>query len=189
MEITMQCVQAYADAGFSNIEVTMNTPDVANIISECVQKYKGLLNVGAGTVCNNDELNKAIDAGAQFIVSPLTDVAMIESCVAMEKPIFPGVFTPTEIYQAWSAGARMVKLFPAGLLGPSYIKDVLAPLNDIEIMPTGGVSLENISEYRKVGVRAFGMGSLLFNKDLINRGDWEGLKQHLIKVKESVLLY
>jgi 2-dehydro-3-deoxyphosphogluconate aldolase / (4S)-4-hydroxy-2-oxoglutarate aldolase len=144
------------------------------------------LNVGAGTVCNNDELNKAIDAGAQFIVSPLTDVAMIESCVAMETPIFPGAFTPTEIYRAWSAGARMVKLFPAGLLGPSYIKDVLAPLNQVEIMPTGGVSIENISDYRNAGVKAFGMGSLLFNKDLINRGDWEGLKEHLIKVKESI---
>ncbi len=186
LDTTLRCVAAYAKAGFTNIEVTMNTPDVTDIIDVVLQKYKGQLNIGAGTVRNDEDLSKALDAGAQFIVSPITDIAMIRRVIALGVPIFPGAYTPTEIYKAWVAGARMVKLFPAGQLGPKYVKDVLAPFDGIEIMPTGGVGLDNIDAYKECGAKAFGMGSLLFNKELIEKEDWDGLEAHMLKVKASL---
>lgn len=186
IEFTLKCIDIYAEAGFTSIEITMNTPAVVDIIKTAVKKYRGKLNVGAGTVCTDEDLVSALKAGAQFIVSPITDVDMISKCVAEGVPIFPGAFTPTEIYKAWKAGARMVKLFPAGQLGPQYLKDVLAPLDFIEIMPTGGVSLENIDVYQSYGAKAFGMGSLLFKKELIRKSDWAGLKVQMLKVKSKL---
>lgn len=185
--ITLNIVDAYYQAGFTTIEITMNTPHVAEIISAISTKYKGKLNVGAGTVCNEAELDIALAAGAQFIVSPIVDISLIKKCKTLNIPVFPGAFTPTEIYQAWTAGARMVKLFPANTLGPKYVKDVLAPLNQIEIMPTGGVSLENIDRYKKMGAKAFGMGGLLFDKALIAAENWDGLREKLIAVKAAIV--
>jgi len=132
-------------------------------------------------------LHRIINAGAQFIVSPITDISLIVACKELDVPVFPGAFSPTEIYNAWKAGARMVKLFPASQFGPKYVKEVLAPLDSIEIMPTGGVNLDNIASYKKNGAKAFGMGGLLFNKELILQEDWNGLKDHLIKVKAALL--
>ncbi len=180
---TLKIVDAYYEAGFTTIEITMNTPQVGSIIEAILKKYKGRLNVGAGTVCTTPDLAIALAAGAQFIVSPIVDIALIKKCKGLGIPVFPGAYTPTEIYHAWAAGARMVKLFPANFLGPKYVKNVLAPLDQIEIMPTGGVSLENIDSYRKAGAKAFGVGGLLFDKKLIAAEDWRGLKERLIVVK------
>lgn len=179
---TLHIVDAYYQAGFRTIEITMNTPEVASIITTLVKKYGNQLNVGAGTVCSESDLTIALGAGAQFIVSPITDVSLIKKCKSLDIPIFPGAYTPTEIYQAWEAGARMVKLFPASELGPSYVKNVLAPLDQIELMPTGGVSLNNLAAYKKAGAKAFGMGGLLFDKALIEADDWEGLRVKLTTV-------
>lgn len=179
VEKTLNIVEAYYQAGFRTIEITMNTPQVGTILKTLVKKYGGRLNIGAGTVCNAVDLEVALKAGAQFIVSPIVDIDLIKQCKALNIPVFPGAYTPTEIYQAWTAGARMVKLFPASDLGPAYVKNVLAPLNQIEIMPTGGVSLENIGVYRKAGAKAFGMGSLLFDKALVEAEDWAGLTAKL----------
>lgn len=184
---TLSIVDAYYQAGFTTIEITMNTPQVAEIIAAINEKYQGKLNVGAGTVCNDAELDIALAAGAQFIVCPITDISLIEKCKALNIPIFPGAFTPTEIYKAWTAGARMVKLFPANMLGPKYVKEVLSPLNNIEIMPTGGVNLENIEIYKKMGAKAFGVGGLLFDKHLIAAADWDGLKKKMIAVKAAII--
>lgn len=186
-EKILKIVDVYYRSGFKTIEITMNTPEVDQIIRTLVEKYEGQLNIGAGTVCNESDLQIALDAGAQFIVTPIVDVSLIQKCKSLGIPIFPGAFTPTEIYQAWTAGARMVKLFPANNLGPNYLKNVLAPLNKIEIMPTGGVSLENIESYIKVGAKAFGLGGSLFNKQLIEQDDWEGLKQQFIAFRTSVI--
>lgn len=185
-DVSLKLIEIYYEIGFTNVEVTMNTPNVEEIIAEAVKRFANKLNVGAGTVCSMEDLDKALSAGAQFIVSPITDVTMIEACKKNNVPAFPGALTPTEIYNAWTAGARMVKLFPASQFGPRYIKEVLAPLDAIEIMPTGGVSLENIPIYKEVGVKAFGMGSLLFNKTLIQKEDWIGLASHLSNVKQEI---
>jgi 2-dehydro-3-deoxyphosphogluconate aldolase/(4S)-4-hydroxy-2-oxoglutarate aldolase len=182
----IEILPVYAEAGLNTIEITMNTADAEEIIQYAKDHFTGILNVGAGTVCTKQDLKKALDAGAQFIVTPITRRKIIRYCVKLEVPIFPGAFTPSEIYEAWSQGASMVKVFPASTLGPNYIKDLKAPLNDVKLVPTGGISLDNIVSFRKAGADAFGVGSPLFNKDLIREKDWNGLKEHFKKFADLV---
>lgn len=168
----------YLSAGLTTIEITMNTQAAEEIIRFAADKYKGQLNVGAGTVCNTDELDLAIRAGSQFIVTPILDPDVVRACVSKNIPVFPGAYTPTEIYQAWKLGASMVKVYPATSLGPEYIKDVKAPLNKIKLMPTGGISLGNIEAFMKAGADGLGIGGQLFDKQLIKNQDWDGLLEH-----------
>jgi 2-dehydro-3-deoxyphosphogluconate aldolase/(4S)-4-hydroxy-2-oxoglutarate aldolase len=168
----------YLSAGLTTIEITMNTQAAEEIIRFAADKYKGQLNVGAGTVCNTDELDLAIRAGSQFIVTPILDPDVVRACVSKNIPVFPGAYTPTEIYQAWKLGASMVKVYPATSLGPEYIKDVKAPLNKIKLMPTGGISLGNIEAFMKAGADGLGIGGQLFDKQLIKNQDWDGLLDH-----------
>jgi len=132
------------------------------------------------------DLEAALAAGAQFIVTPILDEQIVQHCVQKNIPVFPGAYTPTEIYRAWSAGASAVKVFPAAQLGAKYIKDVLAPLNEIRLLPTGGVSLENIGDYFEAGAAGVGMGSSLLDKKLIEREDYDGLKDHFLKLAEQI---
>jgi 2-dehydro-3-deoxyphosphogluconate aldolase/(4S)-4-hydroxy-2-oxoglutarate aldolase len=168
----------YLSAGLTTIEITMNTQAAEEIIRFAADKYKGQLNVGAGTVCNTDELDLAIRAGSQFIVTPILDPDVVRTCVSKNIPVFPGAYTPTEIYQAWKLGASMVKVYPATSLGPEYIKDVKAPLNKIKLMPTGGINLDNIQTFIKAGADGLGIGSQLFDKTLIKDENWKGLELH-----------
>ena len=168
----------YLSAGLTTIEITMNTQAAEEIIRFAADKYKGQLNVGAGTVCNTDELDMAIRAGSQFIVTPILDPDVVRTCVSKNIPVFPGAYTPTEIDQAWKLGASMVKVYPATSLGPEYIKDVKAPLNKIKLMPTGGINLDNIQTFIKAGADGLGIGSQLFDKTLIKDENWKGLELH-----------
>jgi 2-dehydro-3-deoxyphosphogluconate aldolase/(4S)-4-hydroxy-2-oxoglutarate aldolase len=168
----------YLSAGLTTIEITMNTQAADEIIRFAADKYKGQLNVGAGTVCNTDDLELAISAGSQFVVTPILDPEVVRTCVSRNIPVFPGAYTPTEIYQAWKLGASMVKVYPATSLGPEYIKDVKAPLNKIKLMPTGGINLDNIQTFIKAGADGLGIGSQLFDKTLIKDENWEGLELH-----------
>jgi len=138
-EEVLKIMPSYVKTGFYTIEITMNSPKVAETIATLAKEYPEL-NVGAGTVCTMEDLKIALDAGSQFIVTPIINEEVIKHCVANNIPIFPGAYTPTEIYKAWSWGASAVKVFPATQLGVQYIKDVLAPLNEIKLLPTGGVS-------------------------------------------------
>ena len=171
-------IPIYLSAGLTTIEITMNTQAAEEIIRFAADKYKGQLNVGAGTVCNTDELDMAIRAGSQFIVTPILDPDVVRTCVSKNIPVFPGAYTPTEIYQAWKLGASMVKVYPATSLGPEYIKDVKAPLNTIKLMPTGGINLDNIQTFIKAGADGLGIGSQLFDKTLIKDENWKGLELH-----------
>lgn len=185
-DICMTLINIYQELGFTNIEITMNTAGVGEIISEARARHGESLNVGAGTVCNLEDLDRALNVGAQFIVCPITDLDVIQKCKHLDVPVFPGALTPTEIYKASQAGARMVKVFPASKFGPQYLKEVLAPLNQIELMPTGGVNLENMGAYQKAGAKAYGMGSSLFNKAIIQEEKWDLLRQHLSEIKSKV---
>ncbi|TKD61813.1 bifunctional 4-hydroxy-2-oxoglutarate aldolase/2-dehydro-3-deoxy-phosphogluconate aldolase [Flavobacterium sp. ASW18X] len=182
----MQIAEVYADAGFTNLEITMNTPNALQIIEELARTFKTQLNIGAGTVLDAKQVDAVVAVGGQFIVSPVVDMAVIAHCVAKAVPIFPGAYSPTEIYTASKAGARMVKVFPATQLGPKYIADVLAPLDQIELMPTAGVTIDNLSPFAQAGAKAFGMGGNLFKPDLIAAEDWLGLKAHLVLFKEKL---
>lgn len=185
-ETVAEILPVFIEAGLTTIEITMNTPGAEEIIRKCVENYSGSLNIGAGTVCKKKDLRKAIKAGAQFIVTPIVSKKLIRSCVKKELPIFPGAFTPTEIYKAWSLGASMVKVFPARTLGADYLKDVKAPLHQIRLLPTGGIDIDNIESFKKSGADGYGIGSPLFKQSLIETKDWNGLKEHLKRFVEKV---
>lgn len=178
----------YRDAGLTTIEITMNTPGAAEMIQLALEAEGEGLNIGAGTVCTKDDLEIALEAGAQFIVTPIINKKVIKSCVKKKVPIFPGAFTPTEIYNAWTLGATMVKIYPATSLGPEYIKDLKAPMNQLKLLPTGGVGLENMAAFLTAGANGLGVGGQLFDKKLIQDQDWDGLKAHFLQFKSKLAL-
>lgn len=182
LEVIEELIPVYLKSGFYTLEITMNSPDVDNTIEVLTKKYPEL-NIGAGTVTRKEELIRAADAGAQFIVMPVLNDEVIALCVRNGIPVFPGAYTPTEINLAWQLGATAVKVFPASQLGPGYIRGVLAPLSDIRLLPTGGVSGDNIRSYFEAGAVGVGMGSSLFDKKMIEKKDWKALKEHFIKIK------
>jgi 2-dehydro-3-deoxyphosphogluconate aldolase/(4S)-4-hydroxy-2-oxoglutarate aldolase len=161
------------------MEITLNSENALQDIRTLVDRFGTRLNIGAGTVCDLEGMDAALEAGAQFVVMPIVDEDVIGHCASRGIPVFPGAYTPTEIYRAWKLGASMVKVFPANDLGPGYIKDVLAPLNKIALMPTGGLTKENMGDFFKAGAKAMGIGSSIVPKSFINNRDWEGLKHYL----------
>jgi len=173
-----QILPVYVASGLTTIEITMNTASAMDIIRYAADNFSGKLNVGAGTVCNEKDLAEALSSGAQFIVTPIISEKVIKSCVEQQIPIFPGAFTPTEIYRAWELGASMVKVYPATSLGSDYIKDVKAPLNHIKLMPTGGINKNNVAEFIRAGSDGLGVGGQLFDKKCIADQDWQALESH-----------
>ncbi|MFC5408578.1 bifunctional 4-hydroxy-2-oxoglutarate aldolase/2-dehydro-3-deoxy-phosphogluconate aldolase [Larkinella bovis] len=168
----------YRQSGLTTVEITMNTPGAEELIQHAVTREPAGLNIGAGTVCTLAELERALAAGAQFIVTPILDETVIRTCVERGIPVFPGAFTPSEIYKAWTLGASMVKVFPAASLGPHYLKEVKGPLNEIKLVPTGGITLANLPDFLKAGADGLGIGGQLFDKTLIQTQNWSGLQQH-----------
>ncbi len=189
MALTEQVAELYRGAGLSTLEITMNSAGAEETIAALDNTYGDRLNVGAGTVCTLEDLDKALAAGAKFIVTPVFHKKIIKACVENNTPVFPGAYTPSEIYKAWSLGAGMVKVFPATQLGPTYIKDVLAPLNQIKLLPTGGVTLENMIDFLQAGAMGLGMGSSLFPKHLIENELWDALKHHFESVVQKYRQY
>lgn len=163
-------VAALADGGVRFVEVTMNTPGALDMVARWRSVYGERLIVGAGTVLDIGMAKEAAAAGAQFLVSPNTDAHVIAYAAERELGIFPGAMTPTEIVQAWQLGATAVKLFPSRTLGLDYFREVRAPLDQVRMMPTGGVTVENIADYIAAGAFAFGIGGSLVNKELVAAG-------------------
>ena len=178
-QAVQKIVEVSAQAGLANIEITMNSADAAELIYLARQVAGDDINVGAGTVCTIAELDSALAAGAEFIVTPVCRENVIRRCRAERVAVFPGAMTPTEVYQAWSFGADMVKIFPANQFGPDYIKAIKGPLSQIKLMPTGGVSAENIGDYIRCGADGFGVGGTMFDKDRIANEDWSWLTQQV----------
>ena len=163
------------EAGLKNLEVTLNTDDALNQIRLLRKWAPDGVNVGAGTVLTPEDLHEALEAGAGFIVSPITDEVFIRECAALKIPVFPGAFTPSEVFHAWKAGASVVKLFPANNGGPSYLKSIRAPLNDIPLMAVGSVNLDNLGAYLEAGACSVGLGSPLFEAQRMLAKDWDWL--------------
>jgi 2-dehydro-3-deoxyphosphogluconate aldolase/(4S)-4-hydroxy-2-oxoglutarate aldolase len=178
----------YKQAGFTTIEITLNTPEALSVIGSLATQYNGELNVGAGTVCTLDDLAAAVNARANFIVTPIFKAEVVKKCVSMEVPIFPGAFSPTEIYEAWELGASMVKLYPASVVGPAYVSAVLAPLNKVKLMPTGGIHLSNMLAFMKAGATSLGIGSELFDKKIIQKRDSEAMLNHFTLFAQQMQL-
>jgi 2-dehydro-3-deoxyphosphogluconate aldolase/(4S)-4-hydroxy-2-oxoglutarate aldolase len=175
MEDLTSLLPLYQEAGLSTLEITMNTQRAEQMIQYAAERYGSQLNIGAGTVCNLQDLEKALQAGARFIVTPITDEQVIRRCRQKAVPVFAGAFTPAEIYKAWELGADMVKIFPATSLGIQYIKDLKGPFNHIRLMPTGGVNIGNCVDFLNAGVEGLGIGGQLFDRARIRSKDWMAL--------------
>ncbi|MBU0483554.1 MAG: 2-dehydro-3-deoxyphosphogluconate aldolase [Proteobacteria bacterium] len=156
-------------SGLQAIEVTMNTVGAPEIISGCrTQVPPGKL-LGMGTIRNLAEAKIAVEAGAMFMVSPNLDLAVIEYARQQGVPIVVGALTPTEVYAAHAAGAAMVKVFPCGVLGPVYIRELLGPFDQIPLVAVGGVNFDNLDQYFKAGAVAVGVSSSLFGKEALRQ--------------------
>ncbi len=159
--------ELFIQQGIRHIEITMNTEGAEQLIGRMQNQGRGQLNVGAGTVLNEKDLDRAMNAGAKFIVSPSVVPGVIGSCVNQKIPVFPGALTPTEVHMAWDLGATMVKLFPASLFGPGYIRAIKGPLDQIRIMAVGGVSTANVQTFFHHGADAVAFGAGLIRPNLL----------------------
>jgi len=166
-------------SGLETIEVTMNTANASELIRRAVKVSGGKLMIGAGTVLNMKSMQDALDAGATFIVSPVLIKEVVEHCAKNKIPVFPGALTPQEIYNAWQAGATMVKVFPAKLFGPSYFREVKAPLGEIKLLACGGVNKDNIKEYFSNGADAIAFGASVFKKEWLINKDFAKIAQSI----------
>jgi len=162
----LAAVEAIRAGGIPILEMTLTVPGAIRIIAELTRRLGDDALIGAGTVLDADAARACIDAGARFVVSPALDIPTIEICRALHVPVFPGALTPTEIVTAWKAGATAVKLFPAGAVGgAAYLKSIKAPLPQIELIPTGGVSLKTAADFIAAGAFALGVGADLISGD------------------------
>lgn len=169
-------VETLYEAGIDAIEITLNSDGALEKIAELAERYEGKALIGAGTVTTGEEAKAAIEAGAEFIVSPILSKEVIEVTKQYGKLSVPAAFTPTEVFEAHQLGADIIKLFPASALAPSFIKDLHGPFNDIKIMATGGIHLDNIADYFANKVHAVGLGTSLLDKTMIANDDWDGIR-------------
>ena len=167
--------EALVAGGIIAVEVTMTTPDAIAAIREASAKLGARALIGVGTVLDEATCRAAIEAGAQFIVSPMCRRELVAVAHQAGKPIMLGAYTPTEAQLAHEAGADFIKIFPADTLGPNYIKSLRAPLPHLKIVPTGGVDLKTIGDFFKAGCFAVGAGSALISKDVLEKDDWATL--------------
>lgn len=179
-------IDAIAAGGVRAIEVTMTVPRAIEMIREIAPTLPAGVLFGAGTVVDADTAHRVIDAGAQFIVSPVFRRAVITACHAHDVPAMPGCLTPTEILDAWEAGADLVKVFPATTFGPGYLKDIRAPLPHIKLMPTGGVTLDNAGDWIRAGAVAVGVGSALLDGAAIAAGNYSVVEANARRIVASV---
>lgn len=179
-------VDALAAGGVRALEVTMTVPRAIEMIREIAPTLPAGFLFGAGTVLDAETAHRVIDAGAQFVVSPVFRRAVIDACHQHDVPALPGCMTPTEILDAWQAGADIVKVFPATTFGPGYLKDVRAPLPQVKLMPTGGVTLDNAGDWIRAGAVAVGVGSSLLDTDAIAAGDFGVLRANAERMIANV---
>ena len=178
--------RALAAGGVRGVEYTFTNPKAAEAISAAREVLGNEVLVGAGSVLDGETARTAILAGAQFVVTPTTRVETIQLCNRYAIPVMSGAFTPTEILTAWEAGAAMVKVFPASVGGPGYLKDVLGPLPQIKLIPTGGVSVDNAGAFIAAGARAVALGSSLVDPRLVASGSWTELTARAQAVSDAV---
>ncbi|MEG4530615.1 bifunctional 4-hydroxy-2-oxoglutarate aldolase/2-dehydro-3-deoxy-phosphogluconate aldolase [Microcoleus sp. D2_18a_D3] len=176
-ELARHMASSVAAGGIQFIEITWNTHKAAELIAELRSEFP-TFSIGTGTLLNLEQLQQAIDCGAQFLFTPHTDLTMIKTAVDAGVPIVPGAFSPTEIVTAWQAGATCVKVFPISALGgAAYLKSLQGPLGNIPLIPTGGVTLENAKVFIDAGAIAVGLAGDLFPKHLVENRDWRAIVQ------------
>ena len=186
----MRAIDAIREGGISVLEITMTVPGAIKLIEEVAKRYDKEALVGAGTVLDPETATACIESGARFVVSPALNLETIACCRRLDVAVMPGALTPTEVVQAWNAGADFEKVFPAGAVGgPSYLKSLKAPLPQIELVPTGGVSLKTAADFIRAGAAALGVGADLVDINAIREGQaaliTERAKQFIEIVREA----
>jgi 2-dehydro-3-deoxyphosphogluconate aldolase/(4S)-4-hydroxy-2-oxoglutarate aldolase len=189
-EEALQVIEAIKAGGVPILEITMTVPRAMSVIEQVIAAYGDEAVVGAGTVLDAETARACILAGAQFVVSPALDLETIACCRRYGVAVMPGALTPTEVVRAWTAGADFVKVFPAGAMGgASYLKALKAPLPQIELIPTGGVSLKTAADFIKAGASALGVGADLVDTKALREGQahliTERARQYVEIVRES----
>ena len=169
----LKAAEAVLSGGVKAIEVTMTTPDALDVIQRATSQFGKEVLFGVGSVLDPETARAAILAGAQFIVCPTLKVETIEICKRYSIPVMPGAYTPTEILTAWEAGANVVKVFPASVGGPAYIKAIKGPLPQVSLAAVGGVNVENTADFFRAGVDVVGVGGELVNQKLLDARDFE----------------
>lgn len=185
-EKLVQIAQALQVGGVVCIEVTMTVPNAIEGIRAVTNAMRGSVLVGAGSVTDAATTRAAVEAGARYVVSPVFKREVVDTAHLLDAAAMPGCFTPTEILRAHEAGADVVKVFPADPLGPGFIKGVLAPMPYLKLMPTGGVSLDNATDWLRAGAVAVGAGSALVDTKAIAAGDWAQLTANAQRLRASV---
>jgi 2-dehydro-3-deoxyphosphogluconate aldolase / (4S)-4-hydroxy-2-oxoglutarate aldolase len=164
---------ALVDGGIRALEISLSVPDALRYIESTARTLGDHVALGAGTVRTPDDARRVADAGAQFIVTPMFSAAILEIANAAGLPVVCGAMTPTEIQAALEAGAQFVKLFPAGPLGLNYLREVLVPFAEAPIVPTGGIAIDEVSNWRLAGAAAIGMGGSLVPRESVLHGKWD----------------
>jgi len=187
-ELALRVVAALLAGGLDVIELTMTVPGAIQVIADLCKRHGQAVLVGAGTVLDAEAARKCLAAGAAFVVSPiLLDGETVVACHAAEAPVIMGALTPTEVVRAWRAGADLVKVFPCGAVGgASYVKALRAPLPEIELVPTGGVSLSTVGDFIRAGARAVGAGADLVDLALLRDGKDAALSDNARRYLDAV---
>jgi 2-dehydro-3-deoxyphosphogluconate aldolase/(4S)-4-hydroxy-2-oxoglutarate aldolase len=165
-------VRALADGGVTVAEVTFTVPNAVDVIREAKRQLGDRVLLGAGTVLDPETCRAAFLAGAEFVVSPSVNLDVIRMCRRYDKLVMPGAFTPTEVVTAWEAGADIVKVFPADVVGPAFFRALRGPLPQVKLMPTGGVDLTTAAEFLKAGAVCLGVGGQLVEPKAVAAGDF-----------------
>ena len=185
-KLALPIAKALVAGGIRAVELTMTIPNALDAIRTIDRELGNKILLGVGTVIDNDTCKAAIDAGAKYIISPITKPSLVENAHAMDRPVMLGAYTPSEAQAAYEAGSDFIKIFPADSLGPNYIKALLAPLTHLKIIPTGGVNLDTMESFLAAGSTALGIGSSLLKNNIINSENWSELeslsRQHVDKL-------
>jgi 2-dehydro-3-deoxyphosphogluconate aldolase/(4S)-4-hydroxy-2-oxoglutarate aldolase len=182
----VEIARSLEEGGIKAIEITMTVPDAVALVREARQSLEPGVLLGAGTVLDAETGRACILAGADFIVSPTADIGLIALCNRYGVAVVPGTLTPTEVLAAWQAGADLIKVFPAGDLGPGYIRSLRGPLPQVPLMPTGGIALDNASAFIQAGATALGVGSSLVGRGELSRQGLRELTERARKLVEAI---
>lgn len=187
-EQLMRTIEAIRAGGITAIEITMTTPGALGVIEDAATAFADddTVLIGAGSVLDAPTAQQVINAGARYVVSPITSPEMIETCHRYDIPALPGAFTPTEVSHAHELGADIVKVFPASTVGPGFFSALKGPLPHVKLMPTGGVSLTNAGDWIEAGACAVGVGSALLDKQAIAEDDYETLTENARTLQQSI---
>ena len=187
LEITLDYAKAIIDGGVNFFEVALNSPDAAEQISVLRKAYGDIAYIGAGTAITVERAKTALDAGAQFLLAPSTDVEVLEYCRDNSVPIMPGALTPSDVTTCLRYGFNTIKLFPAGSMPRGYIKALKGPLDNTEYVAIGGVNRDNLADFFKDGYIGVGLGSNILPKDAVAKRDWETATDYVKELKDIIM--